>query len=40
MSFFYDRFLKANNQAEGVQTYNRVVALLVAYRKKFGSPAI
>ncbi len=40
MSFFYDRYLKANDQAEGVQTYNRVVALLVAYRKKFGASMI
>jgi len=37
MTFFYDHFLKANNQAEGIQTYNRVVALLVAYRKKMGA---
>ncbi len=40
MTFFYDRYLKANDQAEGVQTYNRVVALLVAYRKKFGASMI
>lgn len=40
MTFFYDTFLKVNNQAEGIQTYNRVVALLVAYRKKMGANLI
>lgn len=40
VTLFYDRFLKVNNQAEGVQTYNRVVALLIAYRKKYGQQAI
>lgn len=39
-TFFYDHYLKANDQAEGVQTYNRVVALLVAYRKKYGANMI
>lgn len=40
VTLFYDRFLKVNNQAEGVQTYNRVVGLLVAYRKKRGPQAL
>lgn len=40
ITLFYDQFLKVNNQKEGVQTYNRVVALLIAYQKKFGSGAI
>ena len=33
-SFFYDNFLKANNQPEGLKTYNRMVLLVLAYRKK------
>lgn len=37
---FYDQFLKWNNQKAGVQTYNQVVALLIAYGKKFGWAAI
>lgn len=40
VTLFYDQFLKANNQKEGVQTYNRVVALLVAFGKKWGWKAI
>jgi hypothetical protein len=37
---FYDQYLKWNNQQAGVQTYNQVVALLVAYGKKKGWTAI
>jgi hypothetical protein len=33
-SIFYDNFLKANNQPEGLKTYNRMVLLVLAYRKK------
>jgi len=33
-SFFYDNFLKANNQPQGLKTYNRMVLLVLAYRKK------
>lgn len=33
-SLFYDTFLKANNQPEGLNTYNRMVLLVLAYRKK------
>lgn len=40
VSRFYDRFLKWNNQKSGVQTYNEVVALLIAYAKKAGWEAI
>jgi hypothetical protein len=40
MSIFYDRYLKLNNQEKGVQTYNEVVALLIAYAKKYGLSAI
>lgn len=32
----YGEFLKANNQPAGKQTYNEVVAWMVAYYKKFG----
>jgi len=30
-SLFYDRFLKINNQPEGLQTYNRMINLTMAY---------
>ncbi|MBB5397784.1 DUF3810 domain-containing protein [Mucilaginibacter sp. AK015] len=34
-SIFYDNFLKANNQPEGLATYNRMVLLIMAmYRKQ------
>ncbi|MGZ3944903.1 MAG: DUF3810 domain-containing protein [Mucilaginibacter sp.] len=33
-SVFYDNFLKANNQPYGLRTYNRMVLLVLAYRKK------
>jgi hypothetical protein len=33
-SIFYDNFLKANNQPQGLKTYNRMVLLVLAYRKK------
>lgn len=32
--FFYDNFLKVNNQPQGLKTYNRMVLLVLAYRKK------
>lgn len=31
----FDSFLKANDQADGIQSYSRVVALLVNYHKKY-----
>lgn len=31
---FYDNFLKANNQPYGLRTYNRMVLLILAYRKQ------
>ncbi|TWJ01529.1 uncharacterized protein DUF3810 [Mucilaginibacter frigoritolerans] len=35
-SIFYDRFLKVNNQPQGLATYNRMVLLVMAkYRKSF-----
>lgn len=36
-SVFYDNFLKANNQPEGMRRYNRMVALLMAKYKKEGT---
>jgi hypothetical protein len=33
---FYGEYLKANNQPKGIDTYNEVVAWLIAYEKKFG----
>jgi hypothetical protein len=33
-SIFYDNFLKANNQPQGLKTYNNMVLLVLAYRKK------
>lgn len=31
----FNSFLKANNQAEGIKSYNGVVSLLIAYHKKY-----
>ncbi|MGZ8516123.1 MAG: DUF3810 domain-containing protein [Chitinophagaceae bacterium] len=36
ITWSYGHFLKANNQPGGKQTYNEVVAWLIAYYKKFG----
>jgi hypothetical protein len=33
---FYDNYLKANQQMEGVKSYNQVVGWLIAYYKKYG----
>jgi len=33
-SIFYDKFLKANNQPQGLNTYNRMVLLVMALHKK------
>ena len=33
-SIFYDDFLKANNQPQGLRTYNRMVLLVMGYYKK------
>ncbi|MDO1498956.1 DUF3810 family protein [Winogradskyella maritima] len=30
----FNTFLKANNQAQGIKSYNAVVALLIAYHKE------
>ncbi len=38
-SIFYDRFLKANNQPQGLETYNRMVLLVMAlYGRQIHSP--
>ena len=36
-SLFYDDFLKANNQPHGLQTYNRMVRLVMSWEKGAGS---
>jgi hypothetical protein len=33
----YGNYLKANNQPNGIETYDRVVAWLIAYKKKYGT---
>lgn len=40
MSGVYDRYLRLNNQPKGKQTYNEVVAWLIAYMKKYGKEAL
>ena len=40
MSMAYDRYLKINNQPNGKETYNEVVAWLIAYMKKYGKEAL
>jgi hypothetical protein len=35
MKMFYDQYLRANQQAKGYHSYNEVVALLIAYHKKY-----
>src|SRR3546814_4310407 len=34
--FFFDHFLKANNQPKGLRTYNEMISLLIAYYYKEG----
>ena len=36
IKIFYDHYLKANQQIEGVQSYNQVIGWLIAYYKKYG----
>jgi len=33
---FYNNYLKANNQPKGIESYNEVIAWLIAYWKKYG----
>lgn len=40
MAKFYDAYLRWNNQPKGRESYNEVVAWMVAYGKKFGRNAI
>lgn len=40
ISRFYGHYLKANNQPAGRETYNEVVAWLIAYYKKYGVEAL
>lgn len=40
ISWFYGHYLKANNQPAGKETYNEVVAWLIAYYKKYGIEAL
>ncbi|MDP9230881.1 MAG: DUF3810 domain-containing protein [Bacteroidota bacterium] len=40
ISRFYDQYLRFNNQPKGKETYNEVVAWLIAYRKKFGEESL
>ena len=37
VSWFYDKFLKSNNQPSGMFSYSEVTAYLVAFYKKFGT---
>lgn len=40
ISRFYNQYLKWNNQPKGLQTYNMVVAWLIAYQRKYGVDSI
>lgn len=35
IKFFYGEYLKANNQPNGIETYDEVVSWLIAYQKKY-----
>jgi len=37
LRLFYGEYLKANNQPKGIDTYDEVIAWLIAYEKKYGS---
>lgn len=37
---FYDAYLRANEQASGIRSYNEVIGLLVAYYHKYGAAAL
>jgi len=36
----YGRYLRANQQPQGLLSYNDVIAWLIAYKKKYGSQAV
>lgn len=37
ISWMYDNFLKLNNQPKGLHSYNAVIAMVIAYYKKYGT---
>jgi len=36
----YGNYLKANQQPQGLMSYNEVIAWLIAYSKKYGKDAV
>ena len=36
INIIYGKYLEANNQPNGLNTYDEVVGWLIAYRKKYG----
>lgn len=36
ISSMYNQYLKANQQSKGIESYNDVIGLLIAYKKKYG----
>ncbi len=36
MNVLYNQYLKANQQTKGIESYNEVIGLLIAYKKKYG----
>jgi len=36
MSWLYGKYLQVNEQPKGLQSYNEVIATLMAYYKKYG----
>lgn len=40
ISKLYGNYLKANQQPQGIMSYNEVIAWLIAYEKKYGKPAV
>ncbi|HMC87247.1 MAG TPA: DUF3810 family protein, partial [Chitinophagaceae bacterium] len=36
----YSQYLRANEQPSGMQSYNEVMAFLIAYYKKYGEEAL
>jgi hypothetical protein len=37
-SIFYDNYLKANNQPQGLMTYNKMITLVMAWYRKPPNP--
>ena len=40
ISKIYGNYLKANEQPQGLKSYNEVIAWLIAYEKKYGKKAV